>query len=398
MPKARPSKLIELEALRGIAAAIVLLHHFLLLVAPRLHGRNFPDDPIALVRTPFYALVNGSAAVTVFFVLSGFVLTVHAMEQRDWKQILVGVAKRWPRLVPLVVVVNILSALFFVFGLYGNSTWFNIRSDPGVGAFEQALVIVGRAVREAVFTTFVNGTANFNSALWTMHYELIGNFVAYATALVLIYQRSFTRAMVAGAMIMLLTATMLGEGGPYYAMPVAGALIARTYLEREALARASAVLKPWRGLIAFCVAVLVILLFGYDGYSKPAGFYAFAAPWSSPQTEPLIHGVAAVAVLGLVLFYDPVRTRLRGPIAGVLGRLSFPVYLVHLPVLHGLVAPIYAGLAAHFGAGIAAATAFALFIMLTLAAAYPLALVDERWVRHLREMGGLAVTRLRRAG
>src|SRR5688572_6272685 len=115
MPKAGPNKLMELEALRGIAAAVVLLHHFLIFVAPRLHGRNFPDDPIALVRTPLYALVNGSAAVTVFFVLSGFVLTIRAMEQRDWKQILVGVVKRWPRLVPLVVVVNILSAIFFVF-------------------------------------------------------------------------------------------------------------------------------------------------------------------------------------------------------------------------------------------------------------------------------------------
>ncbi|MBX9843259.1 MAG: acyltransferase [Xanthobacteraceae bacterium] len=398
MPKAGPDKLMELEALRGIAAAIVLLHHFLLLVAPRLHGRNFPDDPIALVRTPLYALVNGSAAVTVFFVLSGFVLTVRAIEQRDWKQLLVGVLKRWPRLVPLVVVVNVLSAILFLFGLYGNSTWFNIRSEPGAGAFEQAASVLGRAVREGAFTTFVSGTANFNSALWTMHYELIGSFLAYATALVLIFQRSFWRAMATGVIALLVTAMLLGEGGPYYAMPVAGALMARIYLEREALAQVSAVLKPWRGAIAIGVAALVIVLFGYDGYSKPVGFYAFAAPWSSPQTEPLIHGVAAVAALGLVLFYEPVRARLRGAMAGVLGRLSFPIYLVHLPVLHGLIAPIHTGLAAHSGSAVAATVAFVLFIVLTLTAAYPLAVLDERWVRYLREWGGLVATRLRRAG
>src|ERR1700731_1859098 len=130
MSEADSRKLIELEALRGVAAVIVLFHHFLLVVAPRLHGRNFPDDPIALIRTPLYALVNGSAAVAAFFVLSGFVLTLRAMEKRDWRQILVGALKRWPRLVPLVVTVNILSATFFVLGLYGNSTWFNLHNYP----------------------------------------------------------------------------------------------------------------------------------------------------------------------------------------------------------------------------------------------------------------------------
>jgi peptidoglycan/LPS O-acetylase OafA/YrhL len=121
-------KLVELEALRGIAAMIVFFHHFLLLIAPRLHGRNFPDDPIALVRTPLFALVNGSAAVAVFFVLSGFVLTVGAMEDRDWRQFLIGVLKRWPRLALLVVVVNIASAIFFMLGLYRDSMWFNLTT------------------------------------------------------------------------------------------------------------------------------------------------------------------------------------------------------------------------------------------------------------------------------
>ena len=124
MSKADRGKLIELEALRGIAAVIVLLHHFLVVVAPRLHGRNFPDDPIALVRTPLFALVNGTAAVSIFFVLSGFVLTLRAMEQRDWRQIVAGVVKRWPRLVPLVVTTNILSAVFVLLGLYHDRTWF----------------------------------------------------------------------------------------------------------------------------------------------------------------------------------------------------------------------------------------------------------------------------------
>ena len=392
MLKADHGKLIELEALRGVAAMMVLFHHFLLVIVPRLHGRNFPDDPIALVRTPLYALVNGTAAVAIFFVLSGFVLTFRALEERDGRQLLVGVLKRWPRLVPLVATVNVLSAIFLTFGLYQDRTWF------GASAFEQDTFVIGSALAEGTFWTFFNGSANFNSSLWTMHYELFGSFVAYATALVLIFQKSLWRAMAIGAIVILLLATMTGKGGVYYAMPVAGVLVARLYVERNAIASALSFMIPLRVPIALGTAGVVVVLCGYDGYSKPVGFYAFMTHFEWADTEPFVHGVAAVAILALVLFFDPVRRCLAGPTAALLGRLSFPVYLVHLPILLGLVSPVHSYLTARFDKTVAAPAAFAVFIALTLAAAYPLARLDEAWVRKLRDIASSAVAKLRRSG
>jgi len=390
MLKVDRSKLLELEALRGVAAMMVLFHHFLLVIAPRLHGRKFPDDPIALVRTPLFALVNGTAAVAIFFVLSGFVLTFRAMEKRDWSQLLVGVFKRWPRLVPLAATVNLLSASFLMLGLYQNRTWF------GAGAFRQDTFAIGDALAEGLFWTFFNGSANFNSSLWTMHYELFGSFVAYAMALVLIFQKSFPRAMAIGAIVILLMATMTGKGGVYYAMPVAGVLIARLYVERTAIASALSFLSPWRVPIAVGAASLALVLCGYDGYSKPVGFYAFMVYFEWSDTEPLVHGIAAVAILILVLFCDPIRRCLAGPAAALLGRLSFPIYLVHLPILLGLISPIHSCLATRFDNTVAAPAAFVLLIVLTLVAAYPLAHLDEWWVRKLRDLAGLMVAKLQR--
>jgi peptidoglycan/LPS O-acetylase OafA/YrhL len=390
MSEAGGRKLMELEALRGVAAVIVLFHHFLLVVAPRLHGRNFPDDPIALVRTPLFALVNGSAAVAIFFVLSGFVLTFHAMEKRDWGQLLAGVAKRWPRLVPLVALVNVLSAIFLMLGLYHDHSWF------GASIFKPGTSVIGSALIEGVFSTFFTGSTHFNAALWTMHYELFGSFAAYATGLVLIFQKSLPRAIVVGAIAILVTATLTGEGGIYYAMLVAGVLVARIYIEQNTIASALIFMKPWRAPIALSTAGLALVLCGYDGYSKPVGFYAFMAGLASPQTEPIVHGIAAVAILVLVLFCHPVRRSLVGPTAALLGRLSFPIYLLHLPILLGLVSPIHSSLAARFDNTVAAPAAFVLLIALTLIAAYPLAHLDEWWTRKLRDIAWLVVARLQR--
>jgi peptidoglycan/LPS O-acetylase OafA/YrhL len=103
-----------------------------------------------------------------------------------------------------------------------------------------------------------------------------------------------------------------------------------------------------------------------------------------PQAEPILHGVAAIAILVLVLFCDPLRRGLAGPTAALLGRLSFPIYLVHLPILLGLVSPIHSSLVTRLDNTVAAATAFVSLVTFSVAAGYPLAHLDEWWVRKLR--------------
>src|ERR1700704_3301212 len=63
-----PRRFYELDSLRGVAALTVVFHHFSRICSPRVI--YFLD------RTPFRLLVAGHQAVILFFLLSGFVLTL----------------------------------------------------------------------------------------------------------------------------------------------------------------------------------------------------------------------------------------------------------------------------------------------------------------------------------
>src|SRR3954453_4043897 len=113
-------RLIELEAVRGIASVLVLVHHSLLGFAPSLHGLVAPPGPWSLFGTPFFAFIDGSAAVVVFFVLSGFVLTYRAIGHDDPKPLLTGALKRWPRLALPVLISTTIGGLLAALDLYWN--------------------------------------------------------------------------------------------------------------------------------------------------------------------------------------------------------------------------------------------------------------------------------------
>ena len=63
-----PRRLRELDSLRGLAAITVVFHHFSRICSPQIIH--------VLDRTPLRLLVAGHQAVILFFLLSGFVLTL----------------------------------------------------------------------------------------------------------------------------------------------------------------------------------------------------------------------------------------------------------------------------------------------------------------------------------
>src|SRR5262245_49449091 len=121
MPQAsgtRAAKMECFESIRGLAALAVFVGHMILGFWPVLYFRNGPrweEIPAGLQVVARFGkfLWNGELAVTIFFVLSGFVLSLAFFQRRSGAGLSSAAIRRLPRLM-LPVAGSILLALLLL--------------------------------------------------------------------------------------------------------------------------------------------------------------------------------------------------------------------------------------------------------------------------------------------
>lgn len=373
-------KLIELEAVRGMAALIVVLHHSLLAFAPRLEGLFFPTERFGLFGTPFYAFVNGAASVVLFFVLSGFVLTYKAIEIRNTSGIGMSALKRWPRLAGPVAIVNFVSGLLVWWGMYSNSQAADIARSPwlgwwfGASPYPQIPPIA--ALQEGLLSTFLDGQYYFNSNLWTMYYEFFGSFIALALALIVIELRRPWLGLLLSAGLFILTLYQSRFFAPF----VAGVMVAQVYALRD---RCRIHLPSG---LACALSLIAIILFGFKSSfaGDSIGFYVRIKPITGiplDKIELLLHTVAALLIMFIVMAYDPCRRVLNRRAGLWLGRMSFPIYLTHLLVICTIGSSTFIAINPLLPHSFTITLTLTAVFGVTFAVSFPLAILDGIWVR-----------------
>jgi peptidoglycan/LPS O-acetylase OafA/YrhL len=379
-------RLVELEASRGLAALTVFTGHFFANFLPELHA--------AANGTPFFAILNGPAAVILFFVLSGFVLTLRPIETQEFFSLLGPCLKRWPRLAGTVAVSSLGYILAAVTGAFPNPDHVLSRLPRqfppivfwGHGRHAE---LVHDVLWEAVVGTFLNGTAQHNDVLWTMRWELLGSFLAFAlAALVLLPLRSSVR--VALFVTVAVGATAFSPYLACFAVGVAGALFHKNYRNDVRLP----------ALPAIVMLSCAVMLFSWD-LRAPVGIWAWAVlmdPETGLRIWVLAQTTAAGLTIGIALYCRPARRMLQCRAAAFAGRMSFAVYLVHLLLIcsfsswtYLLLAPT--GLSLLFGIAL-----FGITATLVILIAYPLMRFDEWWVGVLGKAGRLVSSAWPRRG
>ena len=373
---------VSLDAMRGIAALAVFGWHSMLAFYPLSSG-YLGATPIAQsARSQFwFVAVHGAGAVAFFFVLSGFVLTRVSLTTGRTDVLVRGLIKRWPRLAGPVLVAVLGSWLLFVVGGYfygpaaalSGSSWFaRFGGALPDGSFEPSLV--GALLQGAVMT-FLRGDSTYDSSLWTMAYEFYGSLMVYALAFLLATRPALrARLLVIGG-----AAIACGAANPALTPFVAGFALA-AFLPRQGFRLAAPV-----GVLATVAALLAC------GYTQGAlGFYApLTAIWPSWLPIPYLYSAAGVLLIVMAESWSGMRRLLSRPWGRACGELSFPFYLVHVPVLCSLGAYV-------FVATRSAPLAIAATLVGALVAATALAGFSRWWLAKLNVAVGVLMANLQR--
>lgn len=308
-----------LDGLRGVAALVVVIHHSLLMVAV-LATPYYSYAPAAepgtlpwwLTHTPLHLVWEGSGAVYVFFVLSGFVLTLPVLRGGyDW------VAYYPQRLIRLYL--PVWGAL-----LFAVATFFLIPRTETVSsawlAYHPREVGRGALLKDAALVLDAGWHA---SPLWSLAWEVLFSLALPVVIWVAVkLRRTHVLVVVASMAVTTLGGVLEEPSLMYLPMFVIGVILA--FNQDVIRGWASRLRTPgWIGLTVLAVF----------GLTSRWLIMAFGAP------RPLIGatiGLALVAAAYFVLMamtWSAARRIFEARPLRTLGRLSFSLYLVHEPIV-----------------------------------------------------------------
>ena len=184
----KSKQLDYINGLKGIGAGIVYLCHFVFAFYYGMYSLEAADChlpgnlDILIGQSPLNTLFSGNFAVRLFLVMSGYVLCLGYFKTRDKKRLVTSACKRYIRLLPPILVSNVLICLLMLLGAFRNVAVSELTGSPWLAGFNRCEPNFLSAILEAVFGCFFWGTNQFNGVLWTIPFLFLGALLVYAVA------------------------------------------------------------------------------------------------------------------------------------------------------------------------------------------------------------------------
>lgn len=323
----KTDRLLALEGLRGLAAMSVVLFHFLVLFYPMLYyGTDFIkhsriEDNIH--GTPLNAFISGTFAVSIFFVLSGFVLTIGFFQTKKNNIIERLAVKRYFRLMIPALASVLVAWVLISLGLSHNNEAYIFSQSPALNLTWESNTNFFHALYEGSIGVFLQEPVyKFNSVLWTMQYEFVGSFIIFIVAL--IFGKSNLRWMVYLALILALYNT-------WFIGFIFGMLLADVYVNRKNVI-------PQKNIQLYGMLLIGIVLGSFTIGPTLGTFYnVIRLPWlNATQNLSLYTSLGALLVIISILSIARISKFMSSTILTKIGRYTYSLYLVHQPLIYTL--------------------------------------------------------------
>lgn len=377
-----------MDGLRGYAALqVVALHYCSAFIPPLAYistGLSAYPWGLPLARTPFFFLLNGYAAVWLFFILSGAVLT-GAFGSAPLA-LLPSVARRIVRLGLPMIGCIILGAIFYSIWPHAHEAAAQFTHSNGwLNAIAPIITlpdILHQIIFEGLFFGYQNYSVfpatwlqalgihlhnvnqSFAAPLWSLHIEFIGSLLILGLTAIKELVGSRVHIAIALLVLVLLFPTPLS-------LFVVGHL-AWPLTQREAR-------KDYLRYIGFFLIFEGIILCGgavFPGMNEAFGFFAKFHNLDSGSPLSVQFMVAEISLFFGACLVPDVQFFLSRSFSQTLGKLSFPIYLVHFPILFTLTSWLFLCFFPHMGYVGAVVLAAAIGLGVT----FLLAIAFEKWV------------------
>lgn len=341
----KSNRFMELEGLRGLAAIVVVVYHAMIMYYPGIaYGHNANLAPVQNMRfednlygNPLNVFLSGGFAVAIFFVLSGFVLSIGFFQTGKQSIIQRLASKRYLRLMLPALMSTLFVFILVVLDLSINrQATINITHSGSLATDWNFVPSFLEAMKQGTTSIFLQSGGSYNAVLWTMYYEFIGSFIVFITLLVFGLSR-YRWIIYIGLLWMTL--------GMWFFGIILGMVLADIYAHR------SQIFLTGRRIWAWFALGGGLLLGGYPILSTKGTFYEpfTISRYTEDQNAALYMSLGAVLVVVAVLGLSPLSKLFRHPKISFLGRYTYSLYLTHTLVLYTLGTTLFVLLAHHFG-------------------------------------------------
>ncbi|UOQ71643.1 acyltransferase family protein [Hymenobacter cellulosilyticus] len=341
-PVSAPSTLHYLDGLRGLAAAVVVLHHFAGFFYPALlsgdsYSAHLDGAEIAIAASPANILIGGNFAVCLFFVLSGLVLSEKFWRTGTLESLRSQACRRYVRLMLPVTFAALVALGLWVVGAYRNTEVAELTLAKRFGEYWAELPGWKQVAHDLVVGIPLGGESSYNPVFWTLSIELFGSFVVFA--LLALFGRVRHRSVV---YLVALGFLSISELNFYYAGFILGVWL-NDRRHHGGLPRPA---RPWLGIGLLAAGVFLGSYPTADVIRVDDTLYSFLQPdWlGNERAIQLWHLLGATLLLLAVFALPGVQRLLSSRALRGLGAVSFSLYLLHFLVLGSFSSAVFLAL------------------------------------------------------